>query len=715
MSLVPALADPYPLFSLPRVPDLGLAAKLVVPSISSTDESYIDVGISKSLICSYILKPTPKLVWLHPLSPSTIVDSMDVTEVNDTKIYAIGLSDRRKHKLLIITRPLAGEEEPFLLEVKVEHKIAAVKFAEDGKHIYVVHSNGLLHLYNLHDGELEHKEISSLSGSLLANPEKDALLFHAFITDEDAKKTKKRHFLLTVERNSSTATTAYKMISLELEKTFEVKRDDEASNSNLLLEYQGGFLYRFDIEKKEISSIPVFSTGLSPAKTVSVKALFENDEATDLYSFKIPSLDRLVIARNNRIHLYNFKFEALLDTYETSDQVYLNRTVCVRGSTPANSSTFVVYTAWNQKLNETSLSLVNVNVGQNKLNECLGKSLNKGHQSAVIRGIPDVLKENFGVQEQSDASFLADVYAQLKGFTEEGNMKEWNNLFLSVLRNKTELKRSEKPFNVDTDRSVDVSFINAVLALVFTVEDEKIAFKNPKFIPDRSLIYLLTHPLYPYEYTRGLLTLLNTYEKARLLRQAIISCLTISMKELLSQLISLSDVEDVSDYSLEILTDIVFRLVHEYSVPEITSHLRRMVTDETEASAAKLESILKVLLQIDNNDSWALVQSVIDIGGLFNWSIETIDMLNARIDSKVEALMANNYNLTLTNQALLNNPLAPIKKRHDIVDAREEQQMQLSLMLKLNSGSRKKGKKTESGGIQISKKIPSYSIEKLIL
>lgn len=714
MSLNPALADPYPLFSLPRVPDLGLAAKLVVPSIRSTDDSYIDVGISKSLICSYILKPTPKLVWLHPLSPSTVVDSMDVIENSNTKTYAIGLSDRRKHKLLIITRLLAGEDEPLLLEVGVLHKVAAVKFAEDGKHIYVVLSTGLLHLYKLQDNALEQKELSSLSGSLLASPEKDALLFHAFITDEDAKKSKKRLFLLTVERNAAISTTAYKVVSLELENTFEVKRDDEQTQENLLFEYQGGLLYRFNTDKKEISTIPVFSTGLVPAKLVSVKALFDNDEATDLYSFKVPSLDRLVVARNNRIYLFNFKFEALLDTYETSDHVYLNQTVCVRGTTPTNSSTFVVYTAWNQKLNETNLSLLNVNVGQNKLNECLGKSLAKGPHSAFIKGIPDVLEEDFGAQEKTDAGLLSDVYAQLKVFSEEANTTEWNRLLVSTLRKKGELKR-DKPFNVDTDRSVDVSFINAVLALIFSVQHERVAFINDKFIPDRSLIYLLTHPLYPYQYTRGLLTLLNTYGKARLLRQAIISCLTISMKELLSQLISLSDVEEVSDYSLEILSDIVFRLVHEYSVPEITSHLRKMVTDETEASAAKLESILKVLLQIDNNHSWALVQSVIDIGGLFTWSVETIDMLNARIDSKVDALMANNYNLTLTNQALLNNPLSTIIKRHDIVDAREEQQMQLSLILKLNSSSRNKGKKAESGGIQISKKIPSYSIEKLVL
>ena len=139
--------DSYPVHALLRLADLSFSKKAVFATPTSFKASQIDVGVSRSLILTFALKPTPKLVWSYPLPPSTIVECMDVHTVGDEeKRFVVGLTDGRKHKLVLIDRK--GETSN-VSEINVNGKIVGVKFAGHGHGniIFVCMHNGATKLY----------------------------------------------------------------------------------------------------------------------------------------------------------------------------------------------------------------------------------------------------------------------------------------------------------------------------------------------------------------------------------------------------------------------------------------------------------------------------------------------------------------------------------------------------------------------------------------
>ena len=115
------------------------------------------------------------------------------------------------------------------------------------------------------------------------------------------------------------------------------------------------------------------------------------------------------------------------------------------------------------------------------------------------------------------------------------------------------------------------------------------------------------------------------------------------------------------------------------------------------------------------------MQAVIDVGGLFNWSLPTVNKLSEVIDAKVEALTQNSYNLTLTSQAVIGLQNAGKKgakkstpKVVDNIHEINNQRLQLDAILTINNNTTNK-KLMVDEGIELAKKIPTYSREKLVL
>lgn len=87
--MLPKLNDPFSLVELPRIADVPVEKRVVLPhsqkGLTFQETDVIHLGMSKLIISSYVLKPTPKLVWSFPLSSSTIVDCMDVKDDSSFK------------------------------------------------------------------------------------------------------------------------------------------------------------------------------------------------------------------------------------------------------------------------------------------------------------------------------------------------------------------------------------------------------------------------------------------------------------------------------------------------------------------------------------------------------------------------------------------------------------------------------------------------------
>lgn len=670
----PALSEHYALITLPRIPDVPLAEKVVTPVIRTTNASEIDLGVSKSIISSYLLKPTPKLVWSYPLSPSTVVDSMDVKD-KETKQYIIGLTERRKHKVLYISR---NEEDAATEEVSLPSKAKGLWFTKSAKSFYVVTQSGDVHLFKVENG------ISPVETKI--EPNKAAMhIYHAFVYENN------KQLLVLVSKVKGGV--QYRLLSLDEERSFEVSNIIVKEDTNLRFCYSHGTLYKLSIKNKSISSHPLSRLD-SETKTVDVGALMQG--RCSEVSMHLPSPERIVLSYNNSISLLNFQFESLLDHMTGDGELYVNTVVATRGDTATTTDTFALYLDYDKALNNVELKIVNVNVGFNRLSECLGKSITKVAAHG-FKGLPSLLNDAINDEEKQNAKQFKSVFEKLGKLRARKSSDEFSTMLVKFLKNDTK----GETFDEAHDRIVDVNFVKQVLGLIFTNEDG-LEFQDSAFVPEGALTYLFTHPCFAHEYSHGLLQLLHRHSQQKLLRQAIITCPALSIDELLSQFINIDDHDDT-------LNDVIHRLVTEYSINDITASFQKYV--RLHEASINLNQVLSKLVSVNTGESLQLLQVVIDVGGLFNWLVNTIKTLETIVEAKVEALIANNFNLTLTNQALAQTPTKTKKKKVDnIIASDTHQQQQLESILTISDPLAKKFDEP----VEVSK-VPKYSVEKLVL
>jgi len=719
-SIIPSLTDSYPVATLPRIPDLGLSEKVVISSVKSPQSSIIDVGISKSIISSYIIKPTPKLLWSFALNPTTIVNCMDVVELEDAeqsesgavnKIYFVGITDRKKHKLLVIKKLSSTSHESY--DLKVDKRIVAIKSFQNGTKIVVVYDNGSVQLIENNGESLE------LSENLLKYTNTNTV-YSEFLNFNDSE------LLLQVGYLKSKL--IYSLVSLDFANFFEVKSVSTSHKNykSLVFSYNSGYLYQLDPVSKAIDSLSIVSFQVE--KSISVAPLLTEANYIGMIS---PSLDRILLSCSNKLYLINFKFASLLSTFESkssssspgTDSILLQQAVQVKGNSIKSSKTIAIYLNLKPKDNNVNVNIINVDVGTNKLSECLGKSIEQAETS--FRGVVNLIEEDFDTASEQFGEELQQVYESLKAASESEDLQKWERILVPYMKNepwpsikKSINKRTKsspknngktynfKEFDVDTDRIIDINFIKQVLLLVFKIVDNEVQFINENFVPEFTLIYFLTNPIFPFELTFGLLKLFNTTQQTTLLRQCIITCPFLNVTELLIQLVDPSN-------SDEIFEDIINRLCLEFSSGEITKQFKQLIISRS--ITINLDDLLVRLFKIcKNNNSLLFLEILIDVGGLFNWSMNTVDTLNEFIENKISALMDNSYNLTLTNQALLLCEPKKMKKskKKSINTDITSQQSQLNSILSMKNNT---SSKDLNSTIEISKKVPTYSIEKLTI
>lgn len=711
--MAPTLVDLYSFVTLPRILDLKFTKKAVVPTVKSINTTHIDIGISKSIISSYVLKPTPKLEWSFPLSPSTIIEDMDVRDVDSKlKIYAVAITERKVYKILLIKK--SGESYQ-TSELKVKNKIAGIKIMDSMDQFIVLYENGLIEMIQSHDEDLTSIEnLPSSTGNII---------FHSFISKNEFKNNK--DLLLYVIKQGSNL--VYKLICFDSSSILEVNSISKEENDEVLFAYNSGYLYKLDLKSKLISSLSI--NNFKHIKDISIAQLLKGKISIEDVSISCPSIDRLLLSIHDTLYLVNFKFECLLSKSKNSDRIYVKQVVKVKGDSSSSSKSIAIYLSSNKKNNEINLDIINIDVGLNKLSECLGKSLNPTDEEN-FKGLPNLMKDGFEEESIVLSEEVTEIFNALVECSQKKDIGKWERILIPYLKNeswdsvkKSLLKKKVSKdkiyqfqvFDVENDRILDLKFFKKILSLIFENDESGVKIINEEFLPEHTLIYLLTNPSFPHEFTNGLLDTFHKLGEIDLLRQCITTCPNLSLKDLISQLIIEND-------STEIFEELLSRLIREFSIIEITKSFKKLVEKKLDID---LDSLLNKLIKVDNKNSWLLIQCIIDIGGLFHWSLDTLGKLNDLIESKYSTLIENNYNLTLTNQVLLTNE--PIKKKsskskkkkeglsEDIISANDQQKIQLDSILMINNNSSKKLLFDNNSSIAISKKIPNYSVERLIL
>ncbi|KAG7664776.1 UTP8 [[Candida] subhashii] len=700
----PGLYDQYPITTLPRIPDIPLNSKLITPpqGISNTS-TIIDFAISKSSIASHVIKPSPRLLWSFTLSPTTIVDCMDVKKIDNEqkKLYVVGKTDRgSKFKLLMIETDqdinTVGD-----VELELKERVVGVKFYNEDL-IVVVYESGSIEYVKYGFQSLEFAEVKYVVD------DGRKVIYSHFVEDLHEK------FVVTVGKSSNGL--KYSLVSIASSQILEVNSFVKDSiPEDITFSYISGVLYQYCDSQIIATSIVNFQS----VSTTNVASLISDKS---LVSIEAVAPDRILLGSGNKIHLINIKYSALLSTLESSpnanvpDKVYLDNVVTVKGNSQNTMQSKAIYLNLRNKNNNVYVNIIDLNVGLNKLVECLGKSI-----SQPSHELTDIV-ELYNIDEAANVATqeIQEVYQELKPAQESQDLNKWESILIPYLKNKkpwTAIKKASmkskptskvyqfKEFDVDNDRIIDINFISSVLDLIFTIEaNDKLKFRNESFIPEYTLMYLFTNPIYPIKFTFGLLELLYKIENLTLLRQAISTCPNIPCGDYLNQLIINED-EDL-------LHDLINRIIQEFSRIEIIDNFKQIV----QIMDVNLIELINKLIKLNGTTAWLLIEMVIDIAGLFNWSGENIDDLNEIITKKINSLMINSYNLTLINQVLSNSTIQKKKnKKQNQLQELSIQQTQLDSML-LNKPQQQVIQDDDDDlGIEISQRIPNYSIEKLTL
>ena len=692
--------DSYPVHALLRLADLSFSKKAVFATPTSFKASQIDVGVSRSLILTFALKPTPKLVWSYPLPPSTIVECMDVHTVGDEeKRFVVGLTDGRKHKLVLIDRK--GETSN-VSEINVNGKIVGVKFAGHGHGniIFVCMHNGATKLYRKSvEGKLQ--EVSELSGA-----KGSKVIFNCFVAEKELGN--EHELLITVECHGKEW--AYRMISLTETRLLEVHQVLVPGQKDCIFAYNCGQLFCLNISTKEISllDIPSFSI----VKTISVAPLIQQKTPLEAISLQVPAQNRLILGVKGTISLISFSFECLLDSFNMKGDIYLGLVVPTQGQ-----RTFILFLHFNSDKSTTKIHMMNANVGRGTVAECLGKSMHR-NEAVVSQGIPFILDEDLTESSKIGANEFGAVLDKLRELRSQKLVEKWERVAVPFMKNELwesitkALNKTKKhktypysAFDIDTDRLLDPSFVEQIISIIVGGDEFVL---DPEFLPEHTVVYLLTHPLFPIKYTHGLTEELAKLGNEDLLKQALITCPNLPIDHLCRQLL---------DSDTGVFAESASRLVAEKSILEITSSFKRVLQEMN--SSQGLDTVLNRLLEWDSNKKWILVQAIIDVGGLLNWPASTVDSLESIIARRITSLTTNSYNLTLVGQALLlaqpskkSKKTKKTAKANDIIESNGFQQQQLDSILAMNDLS---SKKVKDEALKLSQKVPSYSVEKLVL
>uniref|UniRef100_A0A0L0NUZ8 U3 small nucleolar RNA-associated protein 8 n=1 Tax=Candidozyma auris TaxID=498019 RepID=A0A0L0NUZ8_CANAR len=735
--MLPKLNDPFSLVELPRIADVPVEKRVVLPhsqkGLTFQETDVIHLGMSKLIISSYVLKPTPKLVWSFPLSSSTIVDCMDVKD----DWYVVGLSERRKQYVKIVKR--CGTEVSITAEFPLEVAAVGVMFGTDSS-IYVLLRDGSV-------SHLEYTEMKTESGSEnitlavastlpslppLPRSSTHTVVYHTFMSEHTFQH--KNPLLFYISRLNELSSYTCRLIGIDGSKTFEIYNVTFKSHSfhNCLFAISAGVLYTFNKSSKEVSSASLMKPQ-STLKSISLEPLFANDDAQE-YGFFSPAPERLLLSNQSKLYLVNYKFSSLLDLFQhnTNIKLYLNFALPTKGDSEITSSTYALYLGFNEKRKTSKINYIQVELGKNTLRECLGKSLKtQEEKEKPLKAFPSLLTQNLMRDNSIGAKELNVFLNKLK--EAKSDTANFNKAIIEFFKGQGH-DDTKSYTHAITDRVVDAALIEQILSLIFTVDskDSTVQILQDDFLPETAVEYLLSHPLFTSKYANGLLLLLSQLNEPNLLKTAIEKCSALSIDDLASELNNLTELADELDKDPESakLTQLVFmflratidRLVSNFSLQQITKKLLEILTAEYDEYSKKLERMLGVFINLNTKNSWDLVQAVIDAGGLFNWSIPVIEKLSQVIASKVDALGANSYNLTLTNQALqvegtkkqnkkkTANKAVVVDSIHEIGTQREE----LDALLTMANGTTNL-KLRVNEGIELAKRIPAYSREKLVL
>lgn len=626
LTRMPSIFQPFRLSVLPRIGALSnydvQSSYLRVSSDISPNSNKITIGISESAISQYILNPTPKLLSNISIPSTNVVSACDVSNLADDKeIWCYCVKSGKSYFLNASIKPVDADtvldtdasEKTEDFKIKMDSKVVGIKIIADYKAIVIVLENGLIQYYDFHLQKLSSLDISYQNVEVVNYFSENGQNFMFVLCEFEKNKVCFKLFELLY--HDGKRQTPIQELSTTILENFNLDQSK--------LCYQSGKLYQLEGSAIKTYALPQCHL----VQTTHVPMI--SDPTSQKVSLASVSTNRILLTVNNHLYLLDLVHSSVLSertlthakTFQLLRSAPLNVSTSLKGSEYATRTLAIGVTTKNGNNPTSALEVINVDVGTGTLKDSLGKSFQSIHDSKTHN-----LKPLFS-DDESDAGDNAD--------SDEVVTFAYEDIFKELSKNNKNINKFDSTFakrlNIQeehyTDRErfiCDQEFLSKVVRLILDSFDQE----YPK-----ALTFLLTHPLFPADCTRGLLERFRNHP--RLFKQAIVTCPNLPLDDLLSELFSINNGELCLDISLRILqdytTDMIKDEVKKLDKVDVHNFVNFMISPKDEE-----------LIQNKNTcQLFQLLSLVIDAIGLFALDGALLQRLSDYIDEQVHLAERN--------------------------------------------------------------------------
>ena len=358
-------------------------------------------------------------------------------------------------------------------------------------------------------------------------------------------------------------------------------------------------------------------TTLNLLHTVTIPFIEENTKSV---TYAVVGEFRVVLTVNNLAYLLDLHLGSVITTITFKHLKWFKLLTGVDAS-------FVLGISCTSNSGELKLEIVNVELGSCNLKDSLGKSFknfvknsNEQDKSTKPMSLLSLIPSS---KAESPRSF--DYAAILEKLNENAQNKDkFDAIFFKDLM-------IEEDCYTEKDRFIiNQRFLSDVLDLIL----KNFKFNDSGDYP-KALAFLLTHPLFPIQKTKGLLATFK--EEPTLYKQTIVTCPNLPLEELLTELFSIKNDELSLDISLRILedytTDAIKESLKRLPKVDIENYIEFVIVSDSDKEVKHSADITKQLLE--------LLSLIIDSVGLFALEGKLLESLTVFINEKTRIAERN--------------------------------------------------------------------------
>ncbi|KAK9456853.1 U3 small nucleolar RNA-associated protein 8 [Dipodascopsis uninucleata] len=659
-----SIALPYTICGLPAT----ASEKSVF--VSSSKSNIVDIAISTAAVQRHVLRPAPRLV-----------SSIAVSPLSEFICAAVLCDTENKHDI-----NAGGSNVYAYVAVKERKNIFVRRMNENSQTLEYPVSEEVKGLYVLKKAASDIVIVLLISGVIVA--------LSAELTEEGNSKEELREQWRYSIFDDMSKTIEYSEL-LKQDVLFISARDNDQQGKVTVKQMTLNEVGILEIESwnivtdlKTINSIRYHSSGVLflqsgliieavtlftiARTTIDLSSLVKKATTGDI-SFIPASKTSLLVNTGNNFLLVNWQYKILMA------EVSLPGHFTILGRIGKGSAIGIS--------SKKEIQLVPYSVGSGSILECVTGNVKivNSNSSGInkMAAFTNILfkertssrryKADVEGRSSSARSERDYVMEQLKLLKNSNNVEEWEIRVIPYLTEKedwkefkdekflrrkskaqerdqdyqqklTEIERSSVTFRKSSSRIVDPILLHYVASLVFERRSDR-TLELSAFYPERTILYLLSHPLFPINQYPELLDTISS--KPRLLIHSLKFTGGLSASSLAKSLLS-HVVPSILNPTIVRLS--IKRLVDGFNYPTIVNAFQQYSSEELENALLSLTNYFQA--EKFDLDSWGIVSCLIDASGLLSLRDDTINKLTTSVDEVVSILQYSIDTLQIVDTAI---------------------------------------------------------------